>query len=707
MLPTPDRVNASYLPLIPHAGTYDSEHQIKRNAQDNTQGVDAVAIYQRNREIHNTSSTIEESAAERIIPQIKSVSLSDGEVDMSRGLNITLPSSVSEAYDTQVLDRLLADFSITQSINGVPLEVTFTKPQNQLSHDAYSMTILDDKIQIQAQSKAGVNYAFVSLVQLISEQNTLAKGKYVDAPNYAFRGLHLDVARNFRSVDFIKQLIRQMHFLKLNKLHLHLADDEGWRLAVDGLEELTNIGAYRCFDPNEQYCLLPQLGSGPDRDTDVNGYYSNEQYMEILKFAQQHNVEVIPSLDMPGHSRAAIKAMEARYHRLMDEEKPAAATEFLLSDFADTTQYSSVQHYNDNTINPCLPSTYRFVEKVLTHLIGLHQQADVALTRYHIGADETAGAWFESPVCQALIENEVTLSSTDDLASYFIGRVANIVEEYGVIAAGWSDGMSKVDTSERQAMQVNVWDVLMWGGHVSAYEFTAKNWRTVLSFPDVLYFDFPYATSPDEHGYYWASRATDSFKVFQFNSHYIAQNARLWKDRMGNDMAFDSAEYPSIETTGVMEGIQAHLWSEVVRHDRLAEYMLFPRLASVAERAWSKADWQTTSPNLSKENLNADINADWQSFSKALISKVLPYLSSQQVNYRVPLPGAYFDGKAWLMNHIYADMQIQYSEDQTQWFMFDAANPPKSANYIRAKVPQIERYSRSLSLPKIVQAAAQ
>lgn len=185
---------------------------------------------------------------------------------------------------------------------------------------------------------------------------------------------------------------------------------------IDGLPELTDIGSKRCHDLEENTCLLPQLGSGPFADVPVNGFYSKQDYIDIVKYADARQIQVIPSMDMPGHSRAAIKSMEARYRKLVAEGKAEEAKTYLLSDAADTTVYSSVQYYNDNTLNVCMESTYQFVDKVIDEIVKLHQAAGQPLTRYHIGADETAGAWKQSPACLDFVtNNDKGVKSIDDL----------------------------------------------------------------------------------------------------------------------------------------------------------------------------------------------------------------------------------------------------------------------------------------------------
>lgn len=129
----------------------------------------------------------------------------------------------------------------------------------------------------------------------------------------------VDVARNFHSKQAILATLDQMAAYKMNKLHLHLTDDEGWRIEIPGLPELTDIGAQRCFDPSETECVLPQLGSGPNADNFGSGYFTKQDYLEILQYAKARHIEVIPEIDMPAHARAAVVSMEARYQRLMQE----------------------------------------------------------------------------------------------------------------------------------------------------------------------------------------------------------------------------------------------------------------------------------------------------------------------------------------------------------------------------------------------------
>ncbi|XP_072028443.1 beta-hexosaminidase-like [Amphiura filiformis] len=156
--------------------------------------------------------------------------------------------------------------------------------------------------------------------------------------------MHVDVARHFQSKDFILKLLDVMALYKLNKFHFHLTDDEAWRLEIPGLEELTEVGGKRCHDLDETTCIIPQLGSGPGTGDSGSGFYTVKDYEQILRYANDRGIEVIPEVDMPGHCHAVVKAMEARYYRLVDSD-PVAAAEYLLSDLNDTSKYLSEQYF--------------------------------------------------------------------------------------------------------------------------------------------------------------------------------------------------------------------------------------------------------------------------------------------------------------------------------------------------------------------------
>ena len=181
-------------------------------------------------------------------------------------------------------------------------------------------------MRIFAGTNAGIFYGIQSLRQLLP---LTAKGTasipaitVKDEPRFAFRSFSLDVARNFHSKAQVLRMLDVMAVYKVNTLHLHMSDDEGWRVEIAGLPELTAVGGRRAHGVNELEALQPAYGSGPDVvNTSGSGFYTRADYIEILRFARQRHIKVIPEIEMPGHARAAIKSMDARYDRLMKAGK--------------------------------------------------------------------------------------------------------------------------------------------------------------------------------------------------------------------------------------------------------------------------------------------------------------------------------------------------------------------------------------------------
>jgi hypothetical protein len=347
-----------------------------------------------------------------------------------------------------------------------------------------------------------------------------------DAPRFEHRGLLLDVARNFHPKATVLRLLDLMGRLKLNKLHLHLTDDEGWRLAIPGLPELTEFGARRGHSADPWRHLPPAYGSGPDvANPDGSGHYSAADYAQILRFAAARHIEVIPEIEMPGHARAAVKAMQARARRLTAAAAPDA-TRYLLDDPADRSRYRSAQLYSDNVMDPGLPSTYAFIEHVVQALVVMHRQAGVPLRQLHVGADETpAGAWSGSPASMALVERQ-RLAGLPGLWNHFYDRVGEILARHGLAAGGWEelgarrekpDGSGPLVPNEHFAGRghtLYVWNNLDEADDL-AYRLANAGYRVVLAPATTLYLDMAHTATPGELGVNWAAYA-DLHQVFDY-----------------------------------------------------------------------------------------------------------------------------------------------------------------------------------------------
>jgi len=246
----------------------------------------------------------------------------------------------------------------------------FVNATSSLHYDeAYIVTAVTDVVDVVGQSPAGVFYGVQTLLSLLTADKTsgrrLVAGEVADAPRFSYRGLMLDVARNFIAKDVVLRTIDVMAAYKMNRLHLHLTDDQGWRFDVPDLPELTAVGARRGHDSRtdgDRSMLPPYLGSGPSPDdAAVNGgggFYSREDYGDILRHARRRHVTVIPEVDVPGHSAAAI--MSVRAQKLVGLRK-------------NTTLVGEQISVNDYVMNLCLSSTLSFVEHIITVLVELHK----------------------------------------------------------------------------------------------------------------------------------------------------------------------------------------------------------------------------------------------------------------------------------------------------------------------------------------------
>ncbi len=345
----------------------------------------------------NKSISDETGKIYSILPSVNKSTLGQKTLKLDT-LKITYQATlISEANQLGSLISLLYNGSISLSEKkdgNITLGIS-----KDINKEGYKLEIDDSSIKILGGSKTGVYYGIQTLIQLI---NTSSKGKessislpmgiIEDLPRFPYRGLMIDVARNFQSKESIMKMIDLMGYYKLNKLHFHLANDEGWRLDIKQIPELTSLGAFRGYTKDEQDNLYPAYGSGHDPhsiNSYGNGFYTRQDYIEILQYAKKNHVEVIPEIVMPGHARAAIKAMEARYFALKDESKKEAE-KYLLTDFDDSSKYNSVQNYTDNVICVGRESVYTFLNTVIKEIISIYEEAEAPLTMIHTGGDEVS-----------------------------------------------------------------------------------------------------------------------------------------------------------------------------------------------------------------------------------------------------------------------------------------------------------------------------
>jgi hexosaminidase len=591
--------------------------------------------------------------------------------------------------------------------------------------ESYTLDIsAKNGILVQGADPAGVFYGIQSFLALIppdvnntyESEVTVPVGFVADTPRFPYRGMHIDVSRSFHSKEHIMKFMDMIASFKLNKLHFHITDDEGWRVEIRELPELTEIGAFRGYTKDEKDHLQPTLGSGPYADPNVgngSGFYSREDFIELLKFAKSRHIEVIPEIDMPGHMRSAVKAMEVRYDRYMKEDKPDSALMYLLTDFEDDTYYTSAQRYHDNTANPCMPSTFRFVKVVIDELVSMYREADAPLSTLHIGGDEVPrGAFANSPVCQAFLESQDTYNDPSELHKYFTTRVKAMLDEYGIKTAGWEEVACKHEGRRRvpdpslvgQNIVAYVWNnVWSWGAEDLGYQLANAGFPVVLLGANNFYFDFAYNKDPQEPGLYWGGY-TDTRSAWEFTPFDITKCAEttLYGDPITEDM-FVGKDTLTEEGKKNILGMSGTLWSETMRTWDRMEYMAFPKIIGLAERTWAKAPYWSMIENKDMRQLMRSM--DWNQFVNVVGQFALPKLDQYKVNYRIPLPGAIIQKNKLMANIRYPGLVLRYtldgSEPDATSAVYSSPVSVHSGQVVKiAAFNSIGRKSRTVTLPE-------
>lgn len=569
-------------------------------------------------------------------------------------------------------------------VDGKKIQLT----KGDTKDEGYRLDVTPESIVISAPDAAGIFYGIQSLKTLMPHSSfsgtpssvTIPAVEVEDAPRFGHRAFMLDVARNFRSKEQILKTLDLMSLYKLNVFHFHFNDDEGWRIEIPGLPELTQIGAERGHTLDNSERLQPSHGSGPDSAYPGSGYYSTEDFIDILAYAAERHIRVIPEIETPGHARAAIKSMDARYRRFMEQGKEEEARQYLLRDLEDTSEYRSVQGWNDNVINVALPSIYRFLEKVIDELVIMYEKAGAPLNRIHMGGDEVqAGVWEKSPAVKGLIAENPDVNSAGDLWYYFYGKVNDLLNARGLSLYGWEEiGMKEaLWGSETHSVPnpgfadknvlVDVWNnVIGSGAEDLAYRLANAGYKVVLSGVSNFYFDLAYEKSFHEPGLYWGG-FLDVNKPFSFIPYNYYKNSDT--DLMGRtlrDSYLKGLEQLTEKGRTNIAGIQGLLWAEKLVNRERMEYMLLPKLLGLAERAWAQSpDWATEQDPVKSREL---YDQAWSAFMNKIAKRELPRLDHYHggYHYRIPAAGAVIqDGKV-TANVQMPGFTIRYTTDGTK-----------------------------------------
>lgn len=557
----------------------------------------------------------------------------------------------------------------------------------ELGSEGYHLRIAQtDGISITGSDRAGVFYGIQSILALIpadvyKTRNTtfrITEVEVKDAPRFSYRGFHLDVARNFSKKETVLKLLDLLALYKINTLHFHLTDDEGWRIEIPGLPELTEVGSKRGHTLTSEDLLQPAYGSGPFADpvnSSGTGYYSRKDFTEILRYAQARHIQVVPEINAPGHSRAAIRAMEKRYLRFMAENNPDAALEYRLADPLDSSVYSSAQVFNDNVICVALESVYRFYETVISELKSLYDEAGIPLTFIHTGGDEVPrGVWTRSPECRKLLLEHPEIGDPQNLQGYFLGRLVELLRSYNLTIGGWEevamlireDGWKPNPAFLGQKVVPFVWNSI--GSNLDlGYKLANAGYPVILCNVNNFYFDLSYNPDPKEPGLYWGG-FVDTRKAFEFIPYDVFKSS-LW-DHMGRpilpETAYAGMERLKPEARGNILGIQAQLWSETIKNGGMLEYSSLPKLLGFAERAWSKAPAYETMEHTASR-IGA-IDQAWNIFVNQVGHYQLPRLDYifGGFNYRIAPPGAVIEQGKLHANTDFPGLVIRYTIDGSE-----------------------------------------
>ncbi len=475
----------------------------------------------------------------QILPKPQKTNLQKGAfiLDASVGIEFDNDFSISANFLKNYIESN-SGISLNSKANR---NIKFIKDSSIINPESYTLSVNPSEIEIKSATDQGAFYAAQSLRQLLPvefENGTYAKNEVTvpsiiieDAPQFKYRGMHLDVGRHMYSVDFIKKYIDALALLKMNTFHWHLTEDQGWRIEIKKYPKLQEIAAYRSETLIGHYSDQPHQFDGKR----YGGYYTQEEVKDIVAYAKERHVTVIPEIELPGHSQAAIAA----YPELgCTGEQIEPATKWGV--FEDI--YCPKE------------STFDFLEDVLDEVMELFPSEYI-----HIGGDEAPKTrWKHCNNCQVLIQKE-GLKDEHELQSYFISRIETYLNSKGRQIIGWDEilegGLAPNAT------------VMSWRGINGAIEAAKQNHDVIMTPTSHCYFDYYQSENEDE------PLAIGGFlpleKVYSFNP-------------IPEELTAEEAKH--------VLGAQGNIWTEYMPTEKQVEYMMFPRVLAMSEIGWTQPD---------------------------------------------------------------------------------------------------------------------
>ncbi|GAA4469573.1 family 20 glycosylhydrolase [Nibrella saemangeumensis] len=510
-----------------------------------------------------------------IIPQPVQVQMLSGTYSLKNGAAIAYNKPEAKAVADLLAQRLNAPTGYalkaqSGKTGAIQLRLNDT-PNNQLGKEGYTLESTPKGVVISANQPAGLFYGAQTLMQLLPaaiEGQTVAKANWTlpavritDYPRFGWRGIMLDVSRHFFTKDEVKRYIDQLAKLKYNTFHWHLTDDNGWRIEIKSLPKLTEVGAWRVARAGH---FGERADPKPGEQASYGGFYTQDDIREIVRFAQERNVTIIPEIDVPGHSLAAIAA----YPELSCTKNPNARVNPGTA-FSEWYGNGTFKMLVDNTLNPSDEKVYEFLDKVFTEVAALFPNQYI-----HVGGDECyKGYWAQDPGCQALMK-KLNIRHVEDLQGYFMNRVEGILKTKGKRLLGWDEilegGISPDAT------------VMSWRGVKGGIEAAHMGHDVVMTPTTFAYLDYQQGEASIEPPLYAGLRMKKSY-------------------------SFDPVP-EGVDAKHILGG-QGNLWTEQIPTLRYAEYMTYPRAWALSEVYWSPKEvknWDNFARRVEKHFDRAD-----------------------------------------------------------------------------------------------------
>ena len=487
-----------------------------------------------------------------LIPQPVSVQPQSGVFTLNKATTIQYNQAEGKAVAdmlSQQLNRPTGFGLVAKPGNSGKIQLNLTStPDAQLGQEGYRLDASSKGVIITANRPAGLFYGMQTLVQLLPKEIesktptmeiwALPAVKITDYPRFGWRGIMLDVSRHFFTKDEVKQYIDQLAKLKYNTFHWHLTDDNGWRIEIKSLPKLTEIGAWRVARSGH---YGDRAEPKPGEPTPYGGFYTQNDIREVVAYAQARNVTIVPEIDVPGHSMAALAAYpELSCTKAQVSVNPGTP-------FSDWYGNGTFKMKVENTLNPSDENVYEFLDKVFTEVAALFPNPYI-----HVGGDECyKGYWAQDPGCQALMK-QLNIRHVEDLQGYFMGRVEKILTAKGKKLLGWDEilesGISPGAT------------VMSWRGIKGGIEAAQSGHNVVMTPTTFAYIDYNQGDPTIEPPIY--------------------ANLRLQK-------SYSYEPVPDGVDANYILGGQGNLWTEQIPTLRYAEYMTYPRAWALAEVFWS------------------------------------------------------------------------------------------------------------------------